>query len=396
VRIFWDNAASYQNLQLVAVRLQALRGADANANGIDDWAELLLQRTCGIEDGAGTLLANNATVPSVLTSFTSPYCLEGRGGYLSMMSISDSVQPRPGAGTRWFADVALSPSNAIPLVVSFQNDGLVVSNYIIWKPTVLPTATNMSIRLADALLLNAAPSNGAPGRMSISIAGVTNYITAASRPVVHRFDQVGEFDVVGTYQPPVGAPQVASITVRVVAASFGSRPACWAERQRFWDCPDLPPDALVEYDSRLQLEESANSAPVPRKFSATIDNGEPRGIVARIGSGGPIVASTQAAGFRLFTGSEANIRIVEKYDDGSQLVEMGLVMSPVLPDVTVRLEVIVGGVVFDDGTILKELSAADFDELGQAKVRFIRPATSKTSVCHTTSAWQNGVLIGIH
>ena len=55
-----------------------------------------------------------------------------------------------------------------------------------------------------------------------------------------------------------------------------------------------------------------------------------------------------------------------------------------------------GGVTFDDGTLVKELTAADFDELGQASVRFLRPVDVQTSVCHMTKAYQNGVLVGTY
>ena len=58
------------------------------------------------------------------------------------------------------------------------------------------------------------------------------------------------------------------------------------------------------------------------------------------------------------------------------------------------LNVIVSGVTFEDGTVTKTLAPADFDELGICRVRFVRGAGVATSVCHTTKAFQDGVLIG--
>lgn len=47
------------------------------------------------------------------------------------------------------------------------------------------------------------------------------------------------------------------------------------------------------------------------------------------------------------------LEVLETYPDGSELVAMGVVISPALPEVEVRLSVIVGGVIFDDGSIRK-------------------------------------------
>jgi hypothetical protein len=66
-----------------------------------------------------------------------------------------------------------------------------------------------------------------------------------------------------------------------------------------------------------------------------------------------------------------------------------------LPDLTVELDVIVSGVIFDDGTTTKILTPADFDTLGQAVVRFIRPAYAQTSVCHSVTMWQGPAVLGI-
>jgi hypothetical protein len=50
--------------------------------------------------------------------------------------------------------------------------------------------------------------------------------------------------------------------------------------------------------------------------------------------------------------------------------------------------VIVAGVTFDDGTIYRELTPADLDELEQYKLRFIRPAGVQTAVCHDIAIFQ--------
>jgi hypothetical protein len=71
-------------------------------------------------------------------------------------------------------------------------------------------------------------------------------------------------------------------------------------------------------------------------------------------------------------------------------------MSPLLDDVTVKLEVHAAGVLFSDGTAVQTLTRSDFDEVGRAKVIFLRPASARTSVCHRTKAYQGNTLLGVY
>jgi len=56
--------------------------------------------------------------------------------------------------------------------------------------------------------------------------------------------------------------------------------------------------------------------------------------------------------------------------------------------------VIVGGVTFEDGDIVQEWSATDFDALGQVSVRFIRAAGLQVSVCHALDVYDEGQYVG--
>jgi hypothetical protein len=106
------------------------------------------------------------------------------------------------------------------------------------------------------------------------------------------------------------------------------------------------------------------------------------------------MANARIEGFNFFSSSEVDVRVIERLPDGSQLIEMATVLSSVPSHILVRFEIFVGGITFDDGTIVKELTAADFNQLGEARVRFIRPASAQTSVCHRTKIYQGGVMIG--
>ena len=86
-------------------------------------------------------------------------------------------------------------------------------------------------------------------------------------------------------------------------------------------------------------------------------------------------------------------RVVGTYPDGSQLVEVSLLLGAVPEGTTVTLSIFVSGVTFEDGTRTKTLTADDFDENGHFTIRFVRARGVKTSVCHSTRIYQNGQLI---
>jgi len=91
---------------------------------------------------------------------------------------------------------------------------------------------------------------------------------------------------------------------------------------------------------------------------------------------------------------DTTLRVREQYPDGSDLYEMCTVSSPVLADVQVRMHVIVGGVVFEDGSLAQALSAADFNEHGENIVRFVRAADAQHSTCHVTRIFQGNDFVG--
>ena len=153
-------------------------------------------------------------------------------------------------------------------------------------------------------------------------------------------------------------------------------------------------EIVLENDPRLNVEELQRFADGTRQLRLAIDTQENRFIVARAGTNGPIVASAAAQGFRLFAGSETYLRVIEQYDDGSRLAETAVLLSPFLPQLMVRIDIVVGGITFDDGTVVKELTPPDFNALGEARVRFIQPASAKTSVCNMVRVYQGDSLIG--
>jgi len=391
LRILWENPASYTELRLKSLVVQTRLGADSNGNGIKDWVDQMLQAESGLDN-------TNA----LISSYTSPVCLEGRDPYLPLMGVSvqgadnktASLSPLPSPDQRWYVNVPLSAyANAQTLLnVTYQNGGLSDVRNLEWLPLNLLTAGNVTIRQGDSLLFNAMPANAPAGMLSITV-GTNQLAGRTTQPIACKFARPGTFAVTGTYSPTNGTPQSGTINVKVVGQSFSNNPDCWVGREREWDMATPPSRAVLDADARLFFSEGPAIGGNQEATTLITDQNRPRYIVSRLGTNGPVLDSAQVRGFQLWSGNNTYAKILQTYPDGSQLIESLLILSPVLPDLTVRLDVIVGGVTFDDGTTSRILTAADFDSMGQYLVHFIRPAGSTTSVCHSISVFQGSTLI---
>jgi hypothetical protein len=224
--------------------------------------------------------------------------------------------------------------------------------------------------------------------------GTQQFTGRTAQPLAYGFTNAGVFTVTGTYAPGGKASQSGSITVTVVGYNFTNYPAAWLGYQRVWDLANVPTGVVMQADPRLFFQQTASLTNNGEEFSLRADLNEPRSVVARAGANGPIMDTVQERGVALWLDNQTYTKVIQVYPDGSQLVEMLLVWSPVLPDLTVEMDVIVSGVVFEDGTTTKVLTPADFDALGQAVVRFIRPASCQTSVCHAVTMWQGPAALG--
>ncbi len=386
LHVFWDGVASYSSLRLKQVKLLSIAGPDANHNGIKDWAEKLMADESGLDN-------TNA----VISSYVSPACLEGRDIYPNCVLMTNNLANALSAvGTtdgRWYVNAPLSAGTQTVFQASYQNGGVNETRQLQWLPVNLLTATNpLTIRKGDSLLFNV---GGANGTLQIMI-GTNTATGKAAKGIAYKFGSPGTYTVAGTYTPNSGLAQNGNVSVVVVPLRNlpTNEPAAWTGMPRNLNLPNLAPEAVLQADSRLNCALAGTNANGAVQLSLGTEINEPRSLLARLGTNGPVLDSTQVEGFDVFAGNQASTAIVQVYPDGSQLVEEVFISSPVLPDVTFELDVIVSGVIFEDGTTTKTLTAADFDPLGQCRVRFIRPAGSQTSVCHNYKAFQGSYLIG--
>ena len=380
VRIFWDGYRSSSSLSVKSISLQKLSSA-ANR----DWKAIRLNATCKLN------------APSVTK--VSPLYIEGVDLYPSMMKINDGEIAFSRYSTKnWYADVTLPESGTKRVNVSFQNGGRLESKEISWAVTNLLSNSNsvVTLRKGDSLLIGAWPDLvPVSGSFTFSYNGSV-FSSNAGIALPLRFDTAGTYVISGEYTYPDGNKQNASITVKVFDYNLSSIPVQDAVPTYTvkMDLPKIPEGLELTYDPMFTYFNLDSSSPSDKsRFNILIDENEIRPFAVRIPSGS-VLASSEVKGLRVFSAKQTYVKHVKTFDNGTLMYEMMVIQSPVLADITVQLRIFVAGVLFDDGSTSKNLTASDFNELGEAKVYFLYPPGTKTSVCHELRILQNGKFIG--
>ena len=393
LRILWDNSTDGVSLRITRVGIQTGLGPDSDGDGTKDWVAGYLRQQSGLD------ITN-----ILIQSYTSPLCLEGRDSYLDLMRCSvgttggtepKMLNPQMAPNGRWFANAPLSqdPSKYTSLNVSYQNGGWSEARQLQWVPLDLLTASDMTVRQGDSLLLTMGTAAKKHGEMTF-IMGTNQLPDLDGMPVPCNFGSPGRYALTGTWNPTGGSPQSRSITINVVGQAFPTAPVCWIGRTREWDMTNVPPQAVVENDDHIFLNELSNEDVGCRRFSLLVTVTDPKAIISRLGTNGPVLGGVTLKGINVFSSDQTYMRQLETYPDGTRLVETIVEADTLPPGVVIQFDIIVGGVTFEDGTTTLRLTAADFDALGQHKIRFLWPAGLKTSVCHTITIFQGNTIIG--
>ncbi len=378
IRLEWDNHRPFRNLEVR--RLGIFELADPES---------------GEGSSFETLLRRRNTASEFVTSRVSPAFLEGTAEYPELVRVNGVPADRlPGSG--WYRNIPLRADGAVAADIRFENDGYALERQIVWQPTNLlqqESGTVLTLRPGDALLLDASPADAVGG--SWSIRGGITLDGRAGEPIPFQFLRSGTYQLDITHTSREGKVTAGTLTIAVPEFSFPRQDVgCWLGWGREWSVPEIPEGISVVGDERLTAFTVAPEAG-RAVIQAYSDDTRERYIAARIGENGPVLATQKVSGIGIYSSNSTYVAEVEQYEDGTRLYEMLVVKNPNRKDVELKLRIFVAGVLFDDGTVEKSLTAADFDEIGCAKVYFIYPPETKTSICHNLSAYQDGEYMGL-
>ncbi|MBU0677526.1 MAG: hypothetical protein KJ626_05360, partial [Verrucomicrobia bacterium] len=372
MQFYWDNPSSSDKLLIDAVRVLSVPGDDTDGDGVKDWTENRLAR-----------LSNSET--DQVNSVVSPVCVEGDDPLVSLVELSGGLQAQHGAGDTWYADVPLPQTGSTNLVISFQDGGRVITNQLTWIAHNVLTNGDFTVRVGDTMRLTAYPTGATDGTVKIEVDGST-YETNAPQSVYHTFESSGVFSVSGTYTNGSLPSTNMDMNVTVLEAILPENPLCWLQVSRQWDCPSLNTNVVMEFPDAAGAEEISIST--GRAFRVVIEDPEDLYCVARVAEGGPILTNAVLHGFRVGHATETHVRRVARCASGDELYEAMVVLSPIRTNIFMKAEIIVGGITFEDGTVVHEWDGADFSALGEYPLRMVKPRETLTATCHILDVYE--------
>jgi hypothetical protein len=415
VVLTWSNIEEGTALQVNELRLLSFAGVDADGNGIADWLDA---RLAGLDGSVDDTDAG---------SWISPVCLEGSAYYMEEVVV-EADYAQIGATQQWatvnaalegdwYANVALSPDSTTTIGIDY-GAGLSADEVSVdWTALNLPelSATNLTLRLDDALLLEGAPDGVSGGGVLVLIdgpSGVVSNIVTAGQAIPYIFDEAGEFSVRSVYSTNAvvetdptaatnaygfvngllasgsfsnGMANSTNLVVTVIDASFASDPYILSS-SRTWECPSMPTNMVISCDDGLSVSSIASTNGGTQFTIELLEDAEQQ-IVARIGEDGPIADTATA--YPLSYELDYYWTVVTTYSDGTALSMNTITLSDVPEDLEIVLTVTTSGTTFADGSLTLTLSADDFNEEGVATYYMIRSA-DRDAVCHDITIMQAG------
>jgi len=379
-RVFVDNSRYFRRVTIDSLEILAARGSDADANGTPDWVDVRLARNNSIE------------APS--ESLTSPVCLEGKSKWHEMTTLNGSpVLPAP--DDRWYANLPLSPAQPTNITATMENGGLSATRQVNWIATNLLSTPAISIRRGDSLKLSAftGTTGSAEETVTISVEGQT-LTTTADQALVHAFNTPGDIPIQITHSQ-AGYLTTGTATVKVIAAPALESPVCVLGHYREVTIPALPTGVSLQLDKRIEIGGTTTYPAGSQLHILRLNTMDDRQSVIRLGGlTGPIVASQPFRAMRIRDASQTAVFYGAALDPNSWELKMPVIVDGLCPETTIRYEIFIGGVTFDDGSLIKIISLpTDGDPEGATILTFYKESDTG-SICHRKQVFQGEKRIG--
>ena len=382
IRLVWNAVDANLGLRIGSVALGTLGGTDADNNGVVDWI-------------SSSAAVSNRVFKTIVASPLSPACIEGSARWPELVSgtfNSASVTVKPEISGRWYADLTLnSDGAALPFDIAFENGANTASVSVAWTPLDLLTGvTALNARVGDTLRLGVSQEgSGLITAVNNSGTVLQNVSVTQGVPLDIALTLDGAWTFTTVWTPPTGSPVTRTLTVSVYGGSLPlASPACQLGRARSWALPGLTAGAKLEAASGLTVSLSGTNATL-NPSSTYMDHY----IVLRAGTGGPILDSRRANVFWVQTHLDCFARIIEKQAT-SQVWEHRMITFGVPSDTDIELRIFVGGVTFDDLSVVRSVSGSSLGQASEYNYRLIHPNSVTSSTCHTIKSWQGGVSLG--
>ncbi len=387
LRIQNHNVRADCYLRLNSITAYRLGGADANSNGLADWAE--------------SKFANENKLTRIpAESFTSPAFIEGITSSLPGLKLTRSVPGSdttdvaalPGVNDGFYTNLLLDPAQPTQLGISFQGGPNPEAHSIAWAAVNILEHSTITIRQGDSLRLTAHDSSAASPEGSFTLGGGETLLSPvpsgpqpSASPVILLFNTPGTHTLTSTWTPIEGATQTANITVTVASASFGPAFDLQTYNRRTWTLPGVQ-GMNIEADSALFWNETTAAGATVRSFLVNAYEAGTRRAVARVPATGEIVATGEVQTFSLTrANATGDSQVVERRADGSSVIRFTIVAENLPANAEIRIHMNYQGTVFTNGSRDLILHPSDFNSNGIASV-LVEASSDPPQICHSMSA----------
>jgi hypothetical protein len=383
IRLVWNAVDANLGLRIGTVALGTLGGTDADNNGVVDWI-------------ASSAAVSNRVFKTVIASPLSPVCVEGSARWPELVAGTfngSAVTVKPAISGRWYADLTLNADGStLPFDIAFENGANTASVAVAWTPLDLVTGvTNLNARVGDTLRLGVS-QQGTAVLAAVNASGTLFQDVAVVQgiPLEIQLTRDGAWTFTTVWTPVTGSPVTRTLKVNVYGGSLPAAvPACQLGRARSWAVPGLTTGVKLEAATGLTVTLSGTNATL-NASSTYMDHY----ILLRAGSNGPILDSRRANVFWVQSVVDSYLNVIEQLPNNSQLWEGRLVTFGVPVDISVELSIFVGGVTFDDLSLIRTVSGSTLTQAGEYIYRLIHPNSVSASSCHRIRSYQDGLNIG--
>ncbi len=306
--------------------------------------------------------------------------------------------------------VPLQPgSNTLRLREGSDSAAVAEERTVIWEALDVRQGTSdtpvTALRVGDALLVTASGPGSVMRLEAMAATAVVVEGASTGTPgtaVVVRAVAPGQ----GYVRALIDDQEVGRIAIAVVSSAWRqSSQACQVGFQRQSDL--LVADPAAAHAGRLWVGAS-DSRLVDASLDVPVAGSDPGYHQVRVralgtaasavqvrlgGPSGPLVCQTTVQPFRLRVTTEAYIPVIDRWEDGSRVVEGRVELDPALPGLDIRLGIFTGGAAFPDGTWDRYVRSDDLLN-GWLIYPIVVAPEAGSYVCHVIQVHQSGAFVG--
>ena len=336
-----------------------------------------------------------------------PACIEGTVYsklQLKLESYPDSLpeamrteQVQSSSQQGFYADIHLDPHQTRIVRVTEALGQEPLEIHLNWATFNIYEHASLGIRLNDSLLLAAFDPEQATGdaidlHLTAPDGTTETHPLSTGAELQARFDQAGQWRV-SSHLPVIGEEDAhVEALIHVYAAELSPSPLVLSGMSRPW-YPHVSDDRIrLSADPGVQLTEY-----MPQQPSAGYQlalSSDAQTIVARLPESDCILDSTVPRLLREQSSNQTHDQVVATFNDGSVMVRTFILLAEVPDDLELTLRIFKSGVSFEDGSLVRELTKADFDENGRYQFYMLRAPGVVGGSCHSARYHQGSETIG--